>query len=729
MESNTNIDKKVEDLIAKMTLPEKIGQMVQVAYCNDAIPDDLKQKLREGKVGSMLNVIDPKINREIQRIAVHESRLGIPLIIARDVIHGFRTIFPIPLAQAATWDPLLAKACARASAKEASAAGFHWTFAPMMDIARDPRWGRIAESFGEDPFLAALFAAAMVQGFQRDDLSAPDAIAACAKHFVGYGAAEGGRDYDTANIPETLLRDAYLPPFKAAVDAGVATVMTAFNEINGVPATGNARILRSILRNEWGFSGFVVSDWKATEEMINHGFCEDMEDAAKKSLLAGVDMEMQSSAYQDHLEKLVSVGAVPQEFVDDAVKRILKIKFRLGLFEKRPLYAAKSPGSPDSKDLDLAKTAAIKSIVLLKNKDRLLPLSKKISSIAVIGPLADDPYEILGTWNRDGCIEDTVTPLSAIRSFLGESSTIRYIAGLDYSRSTDTGQFAQALKAAQSSDVVLIFAGEEAILSGEAHCRAHLNLPGAQDALIAEIAKSGKPIVLTILAGRPLTIGCISDKVDSILYAWHPGTMGGPALVDLIFGVESPSGKLPVTFPETEGQIPIYYSHKSTGRPPENVALTMMKDIPLRARQSSLGDATRYLDIGYLPLYPFGYGLSYAEFEYANLKISSDTIRLGENFNASVEVTNIGDKEAEEIVQLYIRDLVGSLTRPVKELKGFERIRLKPKETRVVVFSLSAETLGFHNSAMKYVVEPGKFHLWIGADSQADLMAKFQVMP
>jgi beta-glucosidase len=729
MESDANIDKKTEDLLAKMTLPEKIGQMVQITDCNGAIPDDLKKKLREGKVGSMLNVIDPKINREIQRIAVHESRLGIPLIMARDVIHGCRTIFPIPLAQAATWDPLLAKACARTAAKEASAAGFQWTFAPMMDIARDPRWGRIAESFGEDPFLASLFAAAMVRGFQSDDLSAPDAIAACAKHFVGYGAAEGGRDYDIANIPETLLRDVYLPPFKAAVDAGVVTVMTAFNEINGVPATGNAGILRGILRNGWGFCGFVVSDWKATEELINHGFCEDMEEVAAKSLLAGVDMEMQSSAYSDHLEKLVFAGAVPHEYIDDAVKRILAIKFRLGLFEKRPLYSAKTPDSPDRKDLDLAKAAAIKSIVLLKNKNRLLPLSKKIRSIAVIGPLADDAYEILGTWNRDGRIEDTVTPLSAIRSFLGESSTIHYIAGLDYSRSTDTGQFSRALEIAHNSDVVLIFGGEEAILSGEAHCRAHLNLPGAQDALITEIAKSGKPIILTILAGRPLTIGCISDKVDSILYAWHPGTMGGPAIVDLIFGVESPSGKLPVTFPMAEGQIPIYYSHKSTGRPPENVSLTMMKDIPLRARQSSLGDAARYLDIGYLPLYPFGYGLSYTEFAYANLSISSDTIRLGESINASVEVTNIGDREAEEVVQLYIRDLAGSLTRPVKELKGFERIRLKPKETRVVVFGLSSKTLGFHNSEMRYVVEPGKFHLWIGADSQADLMVKFQVIP
>ncbi|MBN1568498.1 MAG: beta-glucosidase BglX [Acidobacteria bacterium] len=728
MPLNNEIDEKADELLAKMALAEKIGQMVQIAGPKGPIPDDLKQRLREGKIGSMLNVTDPQTNLEIQRIAAEESRLGIPLIMARDVIHGFRTLFPIPLAQAATWDPQLAEACAKAAAKEARSAGFQWTFAPMMDIARDPRWGRVAEGFGEDPVLAARFASAMVRGFQGSDLSDPGSIAACAKHFAGYGAAEGGRDYDTANIPENLLRDVYLPPFKAAVDAGVATVMSAFNEINGIPATGNIRLLRHILRNEWGFSGFVVSDWRSVAEMIDHGFCEDMKDAAEKSVLAGVDMEMQSSAYADHLEKLAMEGTVPRTLIDEAVRRILRIKWRLGLFNKPAPYYAKPADAPSMEDRELSRTAALKSIVLLKNKNRLLPLSKNIRSLAVIGPLADDPYEVLGTWNRDGRAEDAVTPLAAVRNFLGESFRIHYSAGLDYSRSSDTGQFARALEEAQRSEAVLLFVGEEAILSGEAHSRAYLNLPGSQEALIAEIARSGKPIVLVILAGRPLTIGAVTQYADAVLYAWHPGTMCGPAIVDLIFGNESPSGKLPITFPKTEGQIPVYHAHKSTGRPPENVPLTMMEDIPLRAYQSSLGDASRYLDIGYLPLYPFGYGLSYTEFVYANIKMSSNRIRMDEPFEASVEVTNTGGMEAEEVVQLYIRDLTASLTRPVRELKDFERIRLKPKETRTVVFHLSTDVLGFHNSVMEYVVEPGRFHLWIGGDSTTTLMTEFAVV-
>jgi beta-glucosidase len=726
---NSNIDSRTEELLAKMTLAEKIGQMVQIAHSGDTIPDDLRQKIREGRIGSMLNTIVPEVNREIQRIAVEESRLGIPLIMGRDVIHGYRTIFPIPLAQAATWDPSLAQACAHIAAQEAVSAGFQWTFAPMMDIARDPRWGRIAEGFGEDPHLTALFAAAMVRGFQGDDLSAPDTIAACAKHFVGYGAAEGGRDYDSAAIPEHLLRDVYLPPFKAAVDAGVATVMTSFNEINGVPSTGNARILRDILRDEWGFKGFVVSDWRSPAEMIDHGFCEDMIDVAEKTLRAGIDMEMQSSAFADHLEQLIAKGALQRTLIDDAVWRILRIKFQLGLFDKKPIHAAKQPDKPDQGKLALAKTVALKSVVLLKNRNHILPLSKKTKSIAVIGPLADDPYEILGTWNRDGRTEDTVTPLAALLSFLGESTRINYIAGLDYSRSKDESRFAQALEMAQQSEVVLFFAGEEAILSGEAHSRAYLNLPGAQDALITEIAKSGKPIILVVLAGRPLTIGDISEKAEAVLYAWHPGTMCGQALVDLIFGIESPSGKLPVTFPKTEGQIPIYYAHKSTGRPPDKISLTMIDDIPLRAYQASLGDAARYLDIGYLPLHPFGYGLSYTTFVYANLKVSQDRIRIGETIFVSIEVTNTGEMEAEEVVQLYIRDLTASLTQPVRELKGFERIRLKPKETKIVHFDLSSKILGFHNSAMQYIVEPGKFHLWVGGDSQTNLMAEFTIEP
>jgi beta-glucosidase len=728
MAANNDIEAQVEELLARMTLSEKIGQMVQINDFDGEIPDDLRQRLREGRIGSMLNETVPEANLEIQRIAMEESRLGIPLIMARDVIHGYRTIFPIPLAQAATWDPELAAACARIAAEEASSAGFQWTFAPMMDIARDPRWGRIAEGYGEDPFLGGLFAAAMVRGFQGEELSAPDTIAACAKHFVGYGAAEGGRDYDTANIPEGLLRDVYLPPFKAAVEADVTTVMSSFNEINGVPATGNVHTLRDILRDEWGFDGFVVSDWNAVAEMINHGFCEDMKDAAKKSITAGIDMEMQSSAYGDHLEELVKEGLVPQKLIDDAVRNILRIKFRLGLFEKPYPYSANLTQKPSEKALELAKESALKSIVLLKNENKLLPLSKDIKSVAVIGPLADDPYEILGTWNRDGQVEDTVTPLAAIKNMLGESAGINYIAGLSYSRSKDKSQFTKAVEAAKKSEVVLIFAGEEAILSGEAHSRAYLNLPGSQDELITEISKTGKPIVLVILAGRPLTIGDISEKVEAVLYAWHPGTMGGPALADLIFGIESPSGKLTVTFPKTAGQIPVYYAHKNTGRPPQTRKLIMMDDIPVSAVQSSLGDAARYLDIGYLPLYPFGYGLSYTEFQYSNLQVSPDHIKIGDNIKVSVELTNTGRMEAEEVVQLYVRDLVASLTRPVKELKGFKRIRLEPNERKKVTFDLPGKILGFHNSDMKYVVEPGKFNLWVGGDSQAELMTEFEIV-
>lgn len=728
MDADMDVEKLIEELLAKMTLSEKIGQMVQINGFKGKIPDDLKQRLREGKIGSMLNEIVPETSLELQRIAREESRLGIPLLMGRDVIHGYRTIFPIPLAQAATWEPSLAQAAAQVAAKEAAHAGFHWTFAPMMDITHDPRWGRIAEGFGEDSYLGSLFAAAMVRGFQGDNLSSPDTIAACAKHYVGYGAAEGGRDYNTAYIPENLLHDLYLPPFKAAVEAGVATVMSAFNEINGVPATGNVHTLRDILKNEWQFEGFVVSDWNSTAEMISHGYCEDMKDVAKKSIAAGIDMEMQSTAYSDYLEELVTKGFVLEELVDDAVRRILRIKFKLGLFEKLPVYSAKLPEKPDKESLSLAKEIAAKSIVLLKNEDNLLPLPKDVKSIAVIGPMADDPYEVLGTWNRDGKIEDTVTPLKAIRDIVGDDTKINYIAGLRYSRSKDKSEFEKAIELAKKSQVVLFFAGEESILSGEAHSRAFLNLPGAQGELIIEIVKTGTPIVLIVLAGRSLCISDIIEKAGAAFYAWHPGTMTGPAIADLIFGIESPSGKLPVIFPKTEGQIPIYYNHKNTGRPPEGRQVTMIDDIPLRAYQSSLGDTARYLDIGFKPLYPFGYGLSYTQFEYSNLKLAEDKIREGDTIKVSVNVTNTGDMEAEEVVQLYVRDLAASLTRPVKELKGFKRIHLKPKEMKTVNFDLSASNLGFHTNEGKYIVEPGKFNLWIGGNSEAELMTEFEIV-
>ena len=723
-----DVERRIDVLLARMTLGEKIGQMVQINAFEGRIPDELRRLVREGRIGSMLNEIEPETSQELQRVAVKESRLGIPLIMGRDVIHGYRTIFPIPLGQAAAWDPELVESCARVAAAEASAAGFHWTFAPMMDIARDPRWGRIAEGFGEDPYLASRLAAAMVRGFQGDDLSSPHSIAACAKHFAGYGAAEGGRDYNTAVIPEGLLRDVYLPPFKAAVESGAASVMTSFNEINGVPSSGNAFLLRQVLRDEWGFRGFVVSDWDAMTEMIEHGFAHDLKDVAVKSLRAGVDMEMQSPAYAEHLAELVQAGVISQDLIDQAVRNILRIKLRLGLFDGRALVLAKKPGPPTAESMALAKRAAIESVVLLKNERRLLPLPRPNASIAVIGPLADDPYEVLGTWNRDGQPEDTVTPLAAIRSLLGAQAKIRYVAGLPSTRSRDRSGFAQARAAAQSSDVILVFAGEESILSGEAHSRAYLNLPGAQDDLIEELSKTGKPIVLVVLAGRPLTIGRVAAQSQAVLYAWHPGTQTGSALADLIFGLESPSGKLPVTFPQAEGQIPVYYAHKNTGRPPEKLTLIGIDDIPPRSKQSAPGDASRYLDIGYLPLYPFGYGLSYGEFAYANLRLSSTRLALGDTLRVSVDVSNKGGMQADETVQVYVRDLVASLTRPVKELKGFRKVRIKPGETQSVAIDIPVASLGFHNAAMRYVVEPGAFRLWVGGDSQSGLAAEFEVV-
>jgi beta-glucosidase len=463
-------------------------------------------------------------------------------------------------------------------------------------------------------------------------------------------------------------------------------------------------------------------------EMINHGYAKDLPDVAVKSIAAGVDMEMQSSAYADHLEALVKIGAVPQRLVDEAVRNVLRVKFRAGLFDTRRPFAAKVPGPPGARALELARTAAVESVVLLKNEGGALPLARSVASVAVIGPLADDPYEVLGTWNRDGQIADTVTPLAAVRSLLRAKGQVRYAAGLPHSRSRDTAGFAAAVEAARQSDVALVFVGEEAILSGEAHSRAHLDLPGAQKELVDEVAAAGKPVVLVVLAGRPLTIPDVFAKARAVLYAWHPGTMTGPALADLLFGVASPSAKLPVTFPKTEGQIPVYYAHKNTGRPPTGRKLTLIDDIPPRARQSSLGDASRYLDIGYEPLYPFGYGLSYTSFRYANLRLASERVKRDGTLRVEVDLTNTGDREGVEIAQLYVRDLVASLTRPVKELKAFQRVRLAARETKTLAFDLEADSLGFHGRDNRYVVEPGAFRLWVGGDSASGLEGGFEVV-
>lgn len=728
--SNTmSVEDRVNELLARMNLDEKIGQMSQVNGHDGSVPEHLLWALREGRVGSVLNVVDLETVNELQRIAVEESRLGIPLLIGRDVIHGFKTIFPIPLGQAATWNPEIVKTGARVAAVEASTVGVNWTFAPMIDISRDPRWGRIAESLGEDPYLASVLGASMVQGFQGDSLDDEGSIAACAKHFAGYGAAESGRDYSTTNINENELRNVYLPPFKAASDAGVASFMTAFSDLNGVPASGNEFLLKQVLRKEWDYDGFVVSDWESISQLSVHGFTENDKEAAFEAANAGIDMEMVSSTYANHLQALIEEGRITLQQVDVMVKNILKAKFELGLFENAYTDPSRFPALVNEDHLQAAREAAVESSVLLKNTDHLLPLSKeKLKSLAVIGPLADDPYEQLGTWIFDGDAQYSQTGLQAIQKLAGDSLKVHFAKGMATSRTKNRDGFEDALNAAKKSDAVVLFLGEESILSGEAHSRADISLPGYQEALIEEIAKIGKPVVLVIMAGRPLTIGRIVDKVDAILYAWHPGTMGGPAIADLLFGLESPSGKLPVTFPRVLGQIPIYYGQKNTGKPPSPDTIVHIDDIEPRAAQTSLGMTAFHLDVDYTPLYPFGYGLSYTEFKYQNLQLSTRKMSVGETIEISAELVNTGDVEAEEVAQLYVRDLVGNVTRPVKELKGFQKIRLKPGEKRRVKFDIHTDDLAFFNRKMELMVEPGEFHVWIGGSSDAELQAEFEII-
>lgn len=717
-------DEKILDLIGQMTLDEKIGQMRQVNGAGGQIPDNLKQEIIDGKIGSILNEVNAETINEIQRIALDESRLGIPLIIGRDVIHGFKTIFPIPLGQAATWNPEVVKLGARVAAKEAWSTGVNWTFAPMIDISRDARWGRIAESCGEDPYLTSVMGVAMVEGFQGENLSDDGSILACAKHFAGYGAAEAGRDYNTTLIPEGELRNIYLKSFEAVAEAGVGTFMSGFNDLNGVPATGNKFLLRKILRDEWNFEGFVVSDWASITEMIAHGFAADEKETGLKALIAGVDMEMASTAYNDNLEVLISEGKVDEKLLDEAVYRILKIKFDLGLFDNPYVKKEDQYKFATHEYLEAAKTAATQSMVLLKNEKNILPLAKGTNKVALIGPMANQKYEQLGTWIFDGDSELTVTPLEALQASLGEENVL-FAEGLTYSRSKDKSNFKKAIKAARKSDVVVLCLGEEAILSGEAHCRATIDLPGAQHELLEALAEIGKPIVLVVMAGRPLAIGSAAKLADAVLYSFHPGTMGGPALADLLMGKANPSGKLPVTFPKAAGQIPFYYNHKNTGRPADKNTWTSIDDIPLGTQQTSLGNNSHHLDLGYEPLYPFGFGLSYTSFEYKNLQVESPKVALGGNIIASVMLENTGNFAGEEVVQLYIRDLVGSVTRPVKELKGFKRIQLNPGESKKITFEINTSELAFYNNDMEEVTEPGEFHLWIGGSSSADLQASF----
>lgn len=723
------IEPRARALLAQMSLVEKIGQMSQWSASAGYPPDYLAEEIRAGRVGSVINVVDAEVVDELQRIAVEESRLGIPLLVGRDVIHGFKTIMPIPLGQAATFNPALVKECARIAAREAATVGINWTFAPMIDIARDPRWGRIAESFGEDVYLSSRLGAAMVQGFQGDDLAGTGSIAACAKHFAAYGAAESGRDYATANVPEIELRNVYLPPFKAAIDAGVCTIMSSFSELNGVPASGNEFLLRRVLRDEWGFDGFVVSDWDSVRQLRVHGLTDTDAESAFAAVVAGVDMEMEGDAYRNHLAELVAAGRVSVELLDRAVAAILRVKFRLGLLDQPQARREALPPLLDREALETARAAALQSVVLLKNSGGVLPLSRHgPGSVAVLGPLADEPREQLGTWIFDGDPGSAITPLNAIRELVGGSLEIHHARAMDNTRSRVGPLCDEAISIAAKADVIILFLGEESILSGEAHSRADISLPGDQAELVRRARATGKPVVTVIMAGRPLTLTDVIDEVDAMLFAWHPGTMAGPAVADLLFGIESPSGKLPATFPRMVGQVPIYLSQKNTGKPPSPDLVIHIDDIPMHAPQTSLGMSAFHLDAGYKPLFPFGFGLSYATFRYDRIRVSTPVIRLGESITISAEVSNLAEIAAQEVVQLYIRDLVGSVTRPVKELKGFRRIHLGPGETATVSFELRTDELAFYRGDMTLAAEPGEFHAWVGGDSETGLRTTFRVV-
>ena len=713
----SEIDKKVDDLLKQMTLREKIGQMNQLS--GGAWVADQAAK---GEVGSILNCVDPAEINAVQKAAVEQSRLGIPVLVARDVIHGFHTMFPIPLGLAATFNPDVVEKGARVAAVEATASGVRWTFSPMLDVARDPRWGRVAEGSGEDPYLDVQMGLAMVRGYQGEDLSDPTALAACIKHFVGYGAAEGGRDYNTTVITERMLRNTYFPAFKATAEAGAATLMTSFNEIDGIPSTGNKWLLKDILRDEWGWDGMVVTDWNSAGEMIAHGFSTDLKHTAEQAINAGVDMDMMSYGFIQYAEELVKEGKVSEKEIDRAVRNILKLKFELGLFENPYVdetLSAKVDYAPEH--LAAAKQAALESAILLKNDNNVLPL-EKAKTILVTGPMADAPYEQMGTWTFDGQKEHTVTPLTALR----EEYNVIWVPGLDYSRDKSKAQFPKVRAAAANADAVVVIVGEEAILSGEAHSLSNLNLQGAQSELIAEAKKAGKPVVVVVMAGRPLTIERDLANCDAMLYSYHPGTMGGPAIADLIKGKAAPSGKSPMTFLRDAGQAPFYYNHNNSGRP-NNGTETLLNDIPVEAGQTSLGCTSFYLDTGYGPLFPFGYGLTYTTFEYGNPVLEKSELGASDVIKVSVELKNTGKRTATEVAQLYVQDCVGSVVRPVKELKRFQRVELAPGQTKTVTFELPVEELAFWNIDMEYVVEPGDFRLWVAGDSDSGNPINFVV--
>jgi len=707
-----DVERRVNALLAQMTLAEKLGQLQQLdGEGNGNFRPEHLDLVRKGLLGSTLGVRNGGRPNQLQRVAVEESRLKIPLLFGFDTIHGYRTIFPIPLGEAASWDPSLAERSSSIAAKEAYAAGLRWTFAPMVDIARDPRWGRITEGSGEDPFLGAAFARARVRGFQGGDYSQPGKILACAKHWVAYGAAEGGRDYNTTEMSEQTLRSIYFPPFKAAVDAGVGTFMSAFNALNGVPTSANHFTLTTVLRDEWKFDGFVVSDYTSVKELINHGYAANDKEAALLALNAGVDMEMVSRLFNQHGPELLQEKKWTQATIDEAVRRILRIKFRLGLFDHP--YVDESLEKTAYLTVDnraVAREVAAKSMVLLKNDRDTLPLAKTVRSIAVIGPLADDKRSPLGWWSGDGRDDDTVTPLAGIRNKVSAQTTVTYAKGCDITGDSDAG-FAEAVAAARNADVALVFVGEAKDMVGEAASRATLDLPGRQMDLVKQVAAANRPTIVVLVNGRPPTIGWIVDNVPAILESWMGGTESGNAIADILFGDVNPGGKLPVTFPRLTGQVPIHYNHLNTGRPPE----------------ASNRYTSKYFDAPWTPQFPFGFGLSYTQFKISNVQISAAQIRPEGTIRVSADVENTGKRAGDEVVQLYVRDVAASIARPVKELKGFQRVTLQPGQKRSVEFVLSAEHLGFYNRDMKFVVEPGEFRVMVGANSQDVIEKTFEV--
>lgn len=707
-----NNETRINALLAQMTLAEKLGQLQQLdGEGNGNFRPEHRELVRKGLLGSTLNVRGAQRTNELQRIAVEESRLKIPLLFGFDVIHGYRTIFPIPLAEASSWDPTLAERSNSIAAQETYASGVRWTFAPMLDIARDPRWGRITEGAGEDPYLGAAFARERVRGFQGNDYSTPGKILACAKHWVAYGAAEGGRDYNTTDMSEQTLREIYFPPFKAAIDAGAGTVMSAFNDLNGVPTSANPFTLTKVLRGEWKFDGFVVSDYTSVRELINHGVAANDKEAAQAALNAGVDMEMVSRLFNEQGPGLLREGKVSQATIDEAVRRILRIKFRLGLFDHPyTREASETEFLLTRTNRAAAREIAGRSMVLLKNDHDALPLSPRVGSIAVIGPLADDRRTPLGWWAGDGKADDTITPLAGIKAKVSPQTKVGYAKGCD-TLGDSTAGFGEAVALARASDVAIIFVGEASEVVGEAASKSSLDLSGRQMELVKAVHATGKPTVVVLMNGHPLTIGWIVDNSPAILEAWMGGTEAGNAIADVLFGDVNPGGKLPVTFPRAVGQVPIYYNHMNTGRPPD-----------ANNRYTS-----KYVDAPWTPQFPFGFGLSYTQFKITNLQLSSQHIRPDGKITLSVEVENVGRRAGDQVVQLYIRDVAASMTRPVKELKGFQRITLRPGEKRRVEFTLGPESLGFYNREMRFVVEPGEFKVMVGSSSEDVVESKFVV--